>query len=405
MPTETLASADAILKDLYRGPIREQVNYKTYMLDMIERDSDSLDFTGRRAVYPVEMQGNQSATSFGDGGTLATPGAPREVDAIVQIRYHDAGLELADQLIKQARSNEGAFVNVLTRRTKRLAQDMRKYLQFQIFGDGTGRLASVTAGGTNQNTVTVDQTQYLQVNQVVDVLVRASGAAVTGSVKRTIIGINRTTKVVTFDAPIGGTTDNTFGLYKEGSRNLVSDGLQNFTGTGRTLHGIDSSIAGNEAWNGFRRSAGGAIAGESLFEQLFDDLGAAGQGEVEWAITTRGVRRRLADTFQSTKRFNDAKAVEIHGGYKAVLVNEVPLMHDDDCPKGWAFAGRNDAFTWAEVEEPDWLESQDGTIWHLKDGSTAGTKQAVWQAWWIWYAALACLAPNQTGAITSAEDD
>jgi hypothetical protein len=40
MATATLATADAILKDLYRGPIIDQLNYKTYMLDMIERDAE-----------------------------------------------------------------------------------------------------------------------------------------------------------------------------------------------------------------------------------------------------------------------------------------------------------------------------------------------------------------------------
>jgi hypothetical protein len=58
MATQTLATADAILKDLYRGPIIEQLNYKTYMLDMIERDGDSVDFTGRRAIFPVHSAPN-----------------------------------------------------------------------------------------------------------------------------------------------------------------------------------------------------------------------------------------------------------------------------------------------------------------------------------------------------------
>src|SRR4051794_26868369 len=114
MAVGTLATADAILKDLYTGPLIEQINYKTYMLDLIERDSDSLEANGRRWVVPVEAAGNESSTSFGDGGTLASPQVGLEQDAIGTVRYHNGGVELTDMLIKQAKgNNNGAFLNKL----------------------------------------------------------------------------------------------------------------------------------------------------------------------------------------------------------------------------------------------------------------------------------------------------
>src|SRR3954452_24601093 len=103
MATDTLATADAILKDLLRGPIREQTNYKTWMLDKIERDSERVDFEGRRAVMPLHTSQNPSEGSMADGGTLATPGIEGYQDAIIPIRYVNSGLELTDQLIKQAK--------------------------------------------------------------------------------------------------------------------------------------------------------------------------------------------------------------------------------------------------------------------------------------------------------------
>jgi hypothetical protein len=44
-------------------------------------------------------------------------------------------------------------------------------------------------------------------------------------------------------------------------------------------------------------------------------------------------------------------------------------------------------------------------IWQLANGSVAGTRRAAWEAWFVWYAALGCLAPNQVGAIKNAADD
>lgn len=405
MATQTLAAADAILKDMYRGPIIEQLNYKTYMLDRIERDSESVDFTGRRAIFPVHSQPNQSPTSFTDGGTLATPDFQEWIDGIVNIKYHDGGFEVTDQTVRQATGdNAGSFVNVLEANTKGLAQDMRKNMNRQVFGNGSsGIITTLTSSPVAVNNFTVDSTQYLRVGMPIDIVAVANGAVRAAAI--TITAINRTTKTVTVSANVSATLT-TDGLTKPGAYgNEIEAGLRNVTSTDRTLHGINSATAGNEFWNGKRRDAAAATAGESLFEQLADDIGAEGQGEVDAFLTSRGIRRRLADTYQSTKRFVDAKAVEIHGGYTAIFVNEIPVISDDDVPKGWAFAIREASWKWFEVAEPDWLKSKDGTVWHLADGSVAGTKRAAWQAWFIWYAALASQAPNQVGAIFNAADD
>lgn len=415
MAYQTLATADAVLRDLYVGPIIEQINYKTYMLDQIERDSDHVDFTGRRAIVPLHTQGNRKRGSIPDGGTLPVPGIQSYQDAIVGIKYHAQGLSLTDQSIKQAVKNDGAFVNLLDEETKRLAQDFKKDINRQVFGDGTGRLASVTAGGVATNNVTVDSTQYLQVGDPIDVLVRATGASPgAAALNLTIQAINRTTRVVTFTTTLTGvTTDNTMGLYIAGNSfssggavaTYEMDGLRNIAAINRSLHGINSATAGNEFWNAKVQDAATAVAGESLYAQLADDIGAGGNGDVDVFLTSRGMRRRLANTYQSQKRFNDARAVDIHGGYTAIFVNEIPVIADDDVPKGWAFALQKEAFKWFEVEKPDWLRSEDGTVWQMGVSSTGSGRRTTWEAWWVWYAALGCLAPNRVGAIFNAQDD
>lgn len=407
MATQTLATADAILKDLYRGPIIEQINNKTFMLDMIDRDSDHVDMSGRRAIFPVHSARNNSPTSIADGGTLPIPGVQTYDDGQVLMKYHAAGMEITDQAVHQATGNEGSFINLLDADSKRLAQDMKKNINRQVFGDGKGTLAGLTSSPAAANSFTVTSTQYLQPGDVVDIVDIAAGTVRSASV--VINSINRTTKTVTLATNVtatgnaGGTLD---GLFRPGAWGLEMEaGLRNVTASSRTLHGINSAAAGSEYWNGNRLDAAGATAGESLFEQLADTIGGVGQGEVDVFLTSRGVRRRLADTYQSTKRFNDAKAVEIHGGYTAIFVNEIPVVADDDVPRGWAFALRKEGWKWFQIKDPDWLTSKDGTVWQLANGTGTGTRRAAWQAWFVWYAALANMAPNQTGAIFNAADD
>jgi hypothetical protein len=398
MATQTLATADALLKDVYRGPIIEQLNYKTYMLDQIQRDSDSVDFTGRRAIFPVHSAPNFSPTSIVDGGTLPTPGTQGYLDGIVNIRYHAGGMALTDQTIKQATGNEGAFVNVLDNDAKKLAQDMKKNINRQVFGNGNGVITTLTSSPAAGTTFTVASTQYMSVGMTIDIVTVSNGTVRAAAV--TVTAINRTTKTITVGTNVTATTG-TDGVTRPGAWGNEMDGLQNITGTGRTLHGINSATAGNEFWNGNRVAASGATAGEGLFEQLIDTIGSVGQGEVDVILTSRGVRRRLADTYQSTKRFTNAQAVQIHGGYTAIFVNEVPVVADDDVPKGWAFAIRKDAFKWFQISDPDWLsDPKNNQVWHLANGSVAGTRRAAYEAWFVWYAALGSVAP-----IPDAADD
>ena len=128
-------------------------------------------------------------------------------------------------------------------------------------------------------------------------------------------------------------------------------------------------------------------------------------------LTTLGIQRRLANTYTSLKRYNDAKSTDIGGGYSAIMVaagnNPVPVVSDVDAPQGFAFGLKKDAFAWTELQKPDWLTAPDGkgSILTLKTGSSTGQRQATWQAWLGWYAALACTARNQTGRIKNLNDD
>lgn len=408
MATQTLSAADAILKDDYVGPVIEQINQKTYVLDQVKRDVDSVDHTGRRAIVPVHVSRNVGRGSRADAGTLPTAGVQGWLDAIIPIRYHYIGIEISDGAMEASTSNQGAFLNILTAETKGAAQDAKKDINRQIFGTGDGLLASVAATATTTpGPITLDSVQYVAVGDPVDVLVKSTGATGTGAAGTTIAArVGGSTKTVTFGTTV--TVDLTHGVYLAGNRNQEMDGLRNIASTARTLHSINSSTY--PIWDGAVRNVGTsaaatAVAGETSFEQLADDVGLTGQGEVKTFLTSRGIRRRLADTYQSQKRFNDAQAVRVHGGYSAIMVNEVPVISDDDCPRTFAFGIDEDALRWFTQVEFAWMEKGGGGIFHLKDGSTAGTKTAVWQAFGKRYAALGAVRPNSIGKLQFAQDD
>lgn len=406
MSTYTLEGADALMKDVYVGPIVETLNQKTYMLDQIERDSDHLDGSGRRSIVPIHTNRNRGRGSRGDNSTLPAGGHQEDKDAIIKTKYHYYGIELTDPAIEASKNSTGSFANLLTRETTGLATDMRKDINRQVYGDGTGALTTLRAT-SKEKTIKVTSVQYLGVGDLVDILKASDGSALNANNKEREV-VKRTAgsePTIELDAEITGEPTTSYSVYISGSYKKEMEGLRSIINTNRTLHEINSETAGNGFWNaGSKINAEEHVAGEQLFERMIDEVGAGGNGEVETIVTTRGIKRRLADTYQSQKRMNDARMVEVHGGYTAIFVNEIPVISDDDCPKGYVFGINRESFKWFELTKPGWLE-QKGNVFQMKNSTTAGYKMNVWQAWFRWYASLGCIAPNRNGVIYNCTDD
>jgi hypothetical protein len=414
---QNLASFDALLKDVYRGPIVELLNQELYMITWVQQQSvnDLGTFTGRRFIFPVHTGRNRGRGATTDGGALVKGGQQSALDGIEGPKYLNQGIELSDMVIQQSKSDEGAFVRALEFEMNGAMQDMRKDASRMAYGTGDGLLATCAAGGP-ATTFSVDNGQYIAVGDTIDLIDKGTGTPVASGTGLVVTGVaytgtagSATQANATITTAQSVTVTATTGVYLSGDRNNESNGLRNICSTARTLHNINSVT--NPIWDGNVLNAGQANPAEDTFMQLAQRARQRGSQPVERFVTTLGVQRRLANTYQSAKRFNDAHAQEIDGGYSAINVaagnTPVPVVSDVDAVNGTAFGLNSGSLSWAQVGPPDWLEAPDGqgSVLHLKDGSSAGTKVAVWQAWIMWYAQLICVAPNRNGMITNINDD
>ena len=425
MATQTLSTFDAVLKNYYRGPIVELLNQETFLIDQIQQTTAGGiggTFTGRQIVFPVHTSRNRGRGATTDGGQLAAAGTQGTLDALVPPRYLNQAVELTDMVIQQSKQDEGAFIPALEFEMSGAMKDLRKDVSRMAYGTGDGVLATITgtpAGGTS---ITVDSGQYIGVGDVVDILVKSTGATTNGVVGTTVTAVSfsgatpnsatQTNATLTISSPTAGATNNTYGVYVTGNRNNETDGLRNMFNTGRTLHSINSSTS--PIWDSNVISAGQANPSEDLFMQMAQRIrlraGNAGTS-IDWFLSTLGVQRRQANTYASQKRWDNANVLEIDGGYSAIMISAggkpIPLISDVDAPTGLAFAGTKSSLAWAELTRPDWMEAPTGggQILVLKDGSTAGSKLAIWQGWIGWYAAFICKAPLQNGQLTGFNDD
>jgi hypothetical protein len=416
---QNTANADAVLKNFYLGPIREQLNQRAILMFASEdegepdsstgeniafrglsRESERVEFAGRQWIIPAHKSRNEGVGAIDEGGTIPVAGQQGWVDLQDSLRHNLGAIELTRYAIRLSNRNPGAFIRLLEGETKGLVRDLRKDVNRQAWGSQTGTLATVTADGAN--TVTVDTVQYLRVGMRVDIIDSTNDTVLASN--RTLSAVNATTKVVTYSGADATATTN-HRLCRTGSWKREIHGLGSLIGNTGTVHNVDSTAAGNEWWKSVVSTAGGLPFDEDTGQQVIDGVGGSGNGEVELLISTRGVRRRYVNTLKSQKRFNDRDSVILRGGFKAVMFNEFPLAFDDDCPKGVMVFLNTEALMWVYLPNGDQPGNWD---WVDDDGAILTRKADRTDAFEAYLAAdhnLATTARNQLGKITGLEDD
>jgi hypothetical protein len=416
---QNTANADAVLKNYYLGPIREQLNQKavlmfaadddgeprsskgeTFPFRGLSRESERIEYAGKKWVIPAHKSRNEGLGAIDEGGPIPVAGQQGYEDLEDVLRHNLGSIEITRYAIRLSRRKPGAFIRLLEAETEGLVKDMRKDVNRQAYGSQTGALAAVTADGAN--TATVDSVQYLRVGMRIDIINSTNDAVLASN--RTITAITASTKVVTYSgADVAVTTDHR--LCRTGSWKKEIHGLGNLIGDTGTVHSVDSTAAGNEYWKSIVFANAGNPFNEDLGQQVLDGIGGAGQDEAELILTTRGIRRRYVNTLKSEKRFTNDQSVVLRGGFKAVMFNEYPLVFDDDCPRGTMWFLNTDALAWIFLPDGDQPGNWD---WVDDDGAILTRKADRTDAFEGYLAAdhnLAVTQRNQLGKISALEDD
>jgi hypothetical protein len=198
----------------------------------------------------------------------------------------------------------------------------------------------------------------------IDLVNAATDAVLAANVQ--ITSIVTTTRIVTYSGADVAAVPGTHVPVVQGNWKLEINGLRKITRSDLTqnftMHNINSSTAGNEWWKAKQSDGGNVTFDEDMGQLMLDRIGAEGW-ETEMILTTRGVRRRYVNTLKTGKRWNDANALTMHGGFKYIDFNGMPLVFDDDCPKQHMFFIRPEDFLWVNLNGNDfrWM-NRDGAI-------------------------------------------
>lgn len=419
-----IAGFSAAMKTQFLGPIRDQLVTNRVLLfglrtrdgkettdaqgsrpfNGIKADATGIDFVGNTFEMPLRTSRNQGVGTRLEGATLPAPGRQGYKKLTDGLRYNYALFNITGPLLKASESKKGAYEKALTQEMEGVTDDLKRKVNIDAHLDARGVLFTFTDTATSA-THTVDTTVHLEIGDVVDVYQSNLTTHISGP--RTILSINRSTLSVTFDASFT-TTASAIGTRassdsSSGSNNDLAsgtiNGLQKIVAATGALHGLNPATAGEGFWASQEINAAGAIVGENLLRQITDQIGfESGSDEDFCYLTTRGIRNRYAQQLVSQKRFNDAQSVKLHGGFKAILFDEQPMVVDDHCKPGRVWALNLKAFFWSEMSDWDWME-EDGKV--LKWESRKDSYIAVL----FKYMNLGTYSRNRHGLIYGADDD
>ena len=352
----TLTTLDAILKNQYIGPIRDQLNNSSVLYSRLEKNSDSV--VGKNFTIPLHYGRNEGVGARGEGTALPTAGNQAYKECIVPMRYQYGRIRLTGPTMKAARSNEGAFIRAVDSEMRGLEKDMKASMNRQAFGDGTGLLATVAASGSATSTVVVDSTAKLRVGMPIDIIVKTTGAATAGVAGTSVASITDTTTFTITDT-LAGTPAATYGVYIAGSRNNEMMGLSGIVSTTATLQGLD--VANYPWWKAtvLANSGSNRAISDTLLQTAIDTLEANSSGMCTAMYTSFGVRRAYQALLTATKQLVNTQ--ELKGGYKAITYNDLPIIADKDAPANKIFVVDEDELQVFRLGDFDWMQ-EDGAI-------------------------------------------
>lgn len=381
----TIAGFDAALKDVYQGPVRNQLNTKTRLLDLFTKgDVEQYEWEGRQLIVPLHKSRNAGVMATSEDSYLPSAGRQGYANLKVPMRFIYGRIEVTAQVIKASRSDKGAFIRAMDSEQKGLVEDISRQRNRMLAGYGKGLLAIINGAANNaQQTVdspggvagTVNPTRFLKVGMVV-AIVDPTGATVRGI--QTITSIDSDTQF-TMDAAINaqdndvivagvsygaGQTANAFGIEPMGIL-----GLADSTSFVSTVFTLDRSQAANKYFRSQILSNVGPIS-EDVIQRGIDNTEEISGEVIDTFLAHVSLRREIMKLTQADRRYNVNPGQTVSsfdagskvGTFKSdQSFNGIPIKVDKDFAYGTLVGLNKEHIFWVPEVEGEWA-ADDGHV-------------------------------------------
>ena len=359
-----LTFASEAIKLVY-GDLHEQLRDKNPALQMIESSSANITRNGKEVIFDTHIGRNQGIGARGVREKLPTAGAQKYKQAHLYLTNLYGSIEVDGQLFEQAAEDYQAFINVVDMEITGLKRDLAVDLNRQVYGDGTGTIATVVS--VSGQDVTVDSTHWVQESMILVGIDPGTGAVADSGTELTVTAINETTKVITVTGTISALT--TADLLVRGSNTTNSynkewTGLAAIVGAGE-LHEIDA--ADYPTWQSTVTSiASGGTPGtltELALINLVQSVDKKG-GDVDVMLASPGVFNAYWNLLQGLRQFTNGATLT--GGQRAfsfdALGKPIKFVSDYAAPANTLYALSSKEIVLNRKKDWSWMD-RDGSMW------------------------------------------
>ena len=321
----TMSTIQDVLKNFYIGPIRENLNQATVLLAQMKKSSKEV--VGEQVIVPLHIGRNWGVGARGTAGTGVLPTAQAQQYSKTSFTTKDeyGRILISGKTIRATKTDKGAFLRVVESETKGMVNDLGSDINRQMYGNGTGTLATCGTGGTSAS-VQVVSTQYLEEGMVIDFY---SSGTINANTQKTIYTIDSETQFTLSGGAITWTTGDTINLTGVGQTSELN-GLDLICNSVLPLENIDPAAVSLWKPNIYGSDSSPAILKEYDMQTCVDAAEKRG-GKIKLIITSYEGRAAYMALLVDQKRFTSPQVGKLKGGFSYIDFNDIPLTVDRHC--------------------------------------------------------------------------
>ena len=375
----TLQSAESALKSVYLGAVTELLNTKANPL-LAKIEQTSTDVCGKEIRKAAKYGINGGVGAGDETGTLPTASSVSYLQFVATLKNLYGQIAISDKAIRASADGQGAFTDLLNSELTDLLNASKFNLGRMLYGDGSGKLATIT----DVEGKTVDSTRNLAPGLLVDVY-SAAGALVANGLKITDVSYeDGTIELSSWPTSLA----NNAVMYVQGSKNKEITGIGSLFSSSGTLYGLSKSSY--SFLNSYSKTS--STLDEIVIQKVIDKLEMESGSVIDFIACSAKAKYAFQDYMASYKRNIDI--MELNGGYKSLSYNGIPLVYDRFVPEGQMIFLDTKAFKLHQLCDWRYLETENGKILRQTQGKPTYT------ATLVKYCDLICDRPNGQGRIT-----
>ena len=153
-------SLDGLMKNVYLPTMQTIAYDDTSFSDMIKSRTDVVTGGGNQIVHFSTLQRAEGVGAFGEGGDFVTNVPVKGKQQNENVKFLNAYIALTGPVIKAANEGKKAAIDIVTQSFSSNMRAFKNDIDRQFMGDGSGRLARVSAIDTGTSKMTVTQTSF-----------------------------------------------------------------------------------------------------------------------------------------------------------------------------------------------------------------------------------------------------